>query len=51
MPAPVRPDTVRAKLPAHRVAVIGDVAGHLDELRTELDGSALTVKPADCPAI
>jgi hypothetical protein len=33
---PDRPDTVRAERPAHRVAVIGDVAGHLDELRTEL---------------
>ncbi len=31
-----RPDTVRAERPAHRVAVIGDIAGHLDELRTEL---------------
>jgi N-acetylmuramoyl-L-alanine amidase len=33
---PDRPDTVRAERPAHRVAVVGDVAGHLDELRTEL---------------
>jgi hypothetical protein len=33
---PDRPDTVRAERRAHRVAVIGDVAGHLDELRTEL---------------
>jgi hypothetical protein len=28
--------TDRAERPAHRVAVIGDIAGHLDELRTEL---------------
>ena len=33
---PDRPDTVRAGRTAHRVAVIGDVAGHLDGLRTEL---------------
>jgi N-acetylmuramoyl-L-alanine amidase len=33
---PDRSDTVRAERPAHRVAVVGDVAGHLDELRTEL---------------
>ena len=32
---PAADDTVRAE-PAHRVAVIGDISGHLDELRTEL---------------
>jgi hypothetical protein len=31
-----QPDTVRAECPAHRVAVIGDIAGHIDELRIEL---------------
>lgn len=34
IPAP--PDTVRAQPPTHRVAVIGDIAGHFDELRAEL---------------
>jgi hypothetical protein len=50
-----RSDAARAERPGHRVAVIGDVAGHLDELRAELrrlgaDGSTGRL-PADLTVI